>query len=313
MCNNIASVCTMLLANTYQNAGHIAQGQRPSTYRSISGMPHTHLLTCDYRGFGLSSLTNVPHIPTETGLITDAVSLLAYIQTTLNHPASRTVLLGQSLGTAVTAASTLYLTNPTSEHLPKDLITPVNLKANALDSNYASIILVSPFRTLPDLLRTYKIAGLFPILRPLQGYPRIANWLTTKIIDTWPTLPRLLDLITSTHALKTGLHIHIIHARNDGDIHFLEAESLFAPLQSKLLAEEGTSATEERRSIHGGERVRRGAFAYKKVEDGRGERAVELEIVRYGGHNEVVGWSQVSLGVRRAFERRSLRPGLDVE
>lgn len=73
------------------------------------------------------------------------------------------------------------------------------------------------------------------------------------------------------------------------------------------------SAEETRRSVHGGERVKRGAFAYKKVEDSKGERLIELEVTRYGGHNEVVGWSQVALAVRRGFEKRRLRPGLDVE
>jgi hypothetical protein len=109
------------------------------------------------------------------------------------------------------------------------------------------------------------------------------------------------------------LHIHILHARNDADIPFHEAEDVYQPLQSLMLGGEGVSTTEERRSIHGAERVKRGAFAYKKVEDAKGERSVELEIVRFGGHNEVVGWTQVSLAVRRAFARRSLRPGLDVE
>lgn len=80
-----------------------------------------------------------------------------------------------------------------------------------------------------------------------------------------------------------------------------------------MVGEEGVSASEERRSIHGGERVRRGAFAYRKVEDASGERVVELEVTRFGGHNEVVGWSAVNLAVRRAVGRKSLRPGLDVE
>lgn len=80
-----------------------------------------------------------------------------------------------------------------------------------------------------------------------------------------------------------------------------------------MLSEEGVSASEQRRSIQGGERVERGAFAFNKVEDARGERTVELEVVRYGGHNEVVGFAQVSLAVRRAFARKSLKPGLDVE
>lgn len=123
----------------------------------------------------------------------------------------------------------------------------------------------------------------------------------------------LAHSLSSSTPLHQSLHITLLHARNDGDISFRESESLFAPLQSLMLAEEGASATEERRSIHGGDRVKRGAFAYKKVEDAKAERTVELEIVRYGGHNEVVGWTQVSLALRRAFERRSLRPGLDVE
>jgi hypothetical protein len=80
-----------------------------------------------------------------------------------------------------------------------------------------------------------------------------------------------------------------------------------------MLAEEGVSAEEERRSIHGGERVKRGAFVYKKIEDDEGQRTVELEVVRYASHNEIVGWTQVSLAVRRAFERRSMKLGQDVE
>jgi hypothetical protein len=111
------------------------------------------------------------------------------------------------------------------------------------------------------------------------------------------------------------MHVHILHARNDGDISFRESEALFAPLQAAMLGEEGVASTEERRSIHGGERVKRGAFAYKKIEDAKGRRTVELEVVRFGGHNEVVGWTQVALAVRRGFERgeRRGRVGLDVE
>jgi pimeloyl-ACP methyl ester carboxylesterase len=276
-------------------------------------MPHTYLLTCDYRGFGLSTLNNPPHIPTETGMIIDAISIISYLQNSLKHPASRTVLLGQSLGTAVTTASALYFADPESPQLPRDIIHPPRRPKTS--EGFAGIVLVAPFVDLPTLLKTYKIAGLIPILQPLRGYPRIGNFFYARIVDQWPTLLRLQALIALPHikSRHTPLHIHILHARNDGEITFRESEALFQPLQSLMLAEEGTSATEERRSIHGGERVKRGAFAYSKVEDARGERTVELEIVRFGGHNEVVGWTQVSLALRRAFDRKSLRPGLDVE
>jgi hypothetical protein len=174
---------------------------------------------------------------------------------------------------------------------------------------------VAPFRNLPYLLKTYRVAGIFPILKPLQGYPFLANYLNTCIVDSWDTQSRLQTLVSLSPHSKTSpsFHITLLHARNDQDIDYRESEALFAPLQSAMLAEEGVHTEEERRSIHGGERVRRGAFAYKKIEDSKGSRVVELEVVRYGGHNEVVGFAAVSLAVRRAFERRSLRPGLDVE
>ncbi|KAJ4340061.1 hypothetical protein N0V87_002681 [Didymella glomerata] len=305
-----------VVVNFHGNAGHLGQGWRPSTYRSISGIPHTHLLTCDYRGFGLSTLNNAPHIPTETGLITDAVSILDYVETGLKHPSTRTVLLGQSLGTAITAASALYMVSPSSPELPSDLVHVSPLPKT--HAGYAGIILVAPFRDLATLLQTYKIGGYIPILRPLQGYRRIANFLLGRIVDHWPTLPRLRELLTLTAASKTPIRLTLLHARNDQDIDFRQSEALFQPLQSTMLAEEGVSAREERRSIHGAERVKRGAFAFKRVEDARGERVCELEVVRFGGHNEVVGWTQVSLAVRRAFEAAEGRAehtsvGLDVE
>ena len=127
------------------------------------------------------------------------------------------------------------------------------------------------------------------------------------------TLPRLKALVAATSATKSPLRISILHARNDGDISFRHSEQLYNPLEMALLGEEGATSSEERRSIHGGERVNRGAFAYRKVEDAGGERRVELEIVRYGGHNEVVGFAQVGLAVRRAFKVKTFKPGLDVE
>lgn len=295
-----------------QNAGHLGQGWRPSTYRSMTGITHTHLLTCDYRGFGYSSLNTAPHIPTEPGLITDAISLISYILTSLQHPASRTVLLGQSLGTAVTAASALYFTDPSSSLLPSDITPPT--PAPKTPESFAGIVLVAPFPNLPELLKTYKIKGIIPILSPLGPYPRIANYLSTKILDHWPTLPRLQALLSISSISKTPIHISILHARNDQDIPFRLSELLYNDLETSFLGEENVVSSEERRSIQGGERVKRGAFAYRNVENAEGSKSVELEIVRYGGHNEVVGWSQVALAVRRAWKgRKTLRPGLDVE
>lgn len=152
------------------------------------------------------------------------------------------------------------------------------------------------------------------MLSPLRGYPKIANFLSSKIVDHWPTLPRLQALLQASTASKTPVHLTILHARNDQDIDFRLSEGVYRDLEKSFLGGENVISTEERRSIHGGERVKRGAFAYRNVEDSDGLRSIELEVVRYGGHNDVVGYAQVSLAVRRAWKgRKTLKPGLDVE
>jgi hypothetical protein len=216
------------------------------------------------------------------------------------------------MGTVIASATALYFADPSSPALLSTIVAPSPTPKSA--EAFAGVILIAPFPDLPELLQTYKIAGFLPVLSPLRGYPKIANYLSTKIIDKWPTLPRLQALLEASSASKTPVHISILHARNDGDISFRLSEAVYAGLETLFLGEENVVASEERRSIHGGERVKRGAFAYRNVEDADRMRSVELEVVRFGGHNEVVGWSQVSLAVRRAFKGvKSLRPGLDVE
>jgi hypothetical protein len=216
------------------------------------------------------------------------------------------------LGTAVTAATALYFTDESSTDLPSTIVPPSLAPKTA--EPFAGIVLVAPFPDLPVLLRTYKIAGIIPVLSPLRPYPRIANFLSTRIVDQWPTLSRLRSLLAAAKVSKTPVHVTILHARNDQDIDFRLSEDVYAELEKSLLGEDNVMSTEERRSIHGGERVKRGAFAYRNVEAADGERNVELEIVRYGGHNQVVGFAQVSLAIRRAWKgKKSLRPGLDVE
>jgi hypothetical protein len=180
--------------------------------------------------------------------------------------------------------------------------------------SFAGVVLVSPFPNLPELLRTYKIKGIIPILSPLTPYPKIANWLSSKILDQWPTLQRLQALLAASSTSKTPVHVTILHSRNDQDIDFRLSEVVYTQLEKSFLGEENVLTNQERRSIHGGERVKRGAFAYRNVEDAEGTRSVELEVVRYGGHNQLVGWTQVSLAVRRAFKgRKTGKVGLDVE
>ncbi|KAJ4286046.1 hypothetical protein N0V90_013393 [Kalmusia sp. IMI 367209] len=225
----------------------------------------------------------------KTGLITDSISIVSYVLHELKQPSSRIVLFGQSLGTAVTAATALYFTDPDSPHLPSDIVRPA--PTFQVPQSFAGVVLAAAFTDLPELLKTYKIKGIVPVLSPLQHYPKIAGFLTSKILDRWATLARLQALLTATTKTSTTLHLTILHARNDQEFTFQIAETVYSPLESIMLAEEGATSVEERRSIHGGERVKRGAFAYRKVETSNGERSVELEVVR----SSAVAFSYLSI------------------
>ena len=174
-------------------------------------------------------------------------------------------------------------------------------------------MLAAAFTDFPELLKGYRIKGIIPVLSPLQAYPKIANFLTTKILDRWPTLERLEALVSHTAQTGTPLHVQILHARNDQEIPVEHAEKLYAPLEELMMEVDGATRVEERLNVYGVGKVPRGAHVYRKAETKDGGRSVEVEVMRYGGHSEGVGWGQVSLAVRRAFQKKAFRPGLDVE
>lgn len=311
-----------VVINFHGNAGHVAQGWRPATYKALSGLSNTHTITCDYRGFGRSTGS-----PTEAGVITDSVAIIDYVLNTLSQPASRVVLLGQSLGTAVSSAATLYYLDPESAYLPDGVTKPKTASNIKTPTIFAGTILVAPFTNLPDLLLTYRIAGIIPVLSPLRHYPRILKFLTDQIVDTWDTLSRLQEAVRFSKTSKKPFNLQILHARNDPDIEFSESDKLFDGIE-EAMQESGVeqSSIYERKTKKDG-KVRRGAWAYKKTEDEftdlRVKRKVEMEITRFGGeylllllmrlrityaddhysagHNEIVSNTAVAMAVLRAF------------
>ena len=100
-----------------------------------------HILTVDYRGYGLST-----GIPSERGVIVDAIATVDWAIKIARIPTNRIVILGHSLGTAISAAVV--------EHYVKREI------------EFAGVVLVAPFSSMQDLLNTYSIGGLVPLLSP---------------------------------------------------------------------------------------------------------------------------------------------------
>ncbi|KAG9694534.1 alpha/beta-hydrolase, partial [Aureobasidium melanogenum] len=265
-----------VVVNFHGNAGHVAQGWRTDTYRALSNQPHTHVFTIDYRGFGRST-----GAPNEAGLITDGRALVHYVLS-LGIPPSRIVILGQSLGTAVATAVGLSFGDPTSELLPQPLLGE---KTELETAVFRSIILVAPFSSLPDLLLSYRIGGLIPILAPIRNSPFLVSLVSKYILDTWPTGLRLNAYVSSTTSSPFPRHgagnVHILHAINDQDIAYAQSDKLFAMATGREVEALGLGVREV-------------------VEDGK--KGVRVEILEYGMHNRVVTFSNVGLAVMRAFE-----------
>lgn len=212
------------------NAAHIASAQRPEIYRMALGLSTpanpVHVFSIDYRGFGLSDGS-----PTEEGLITDGMTLLNFLTSSpLNIPPSRIVVMGQSLGTAVTAAvvERFHFGSPDPNATQPALKDP---------EPFAGVILVASFSSLPSLIRSYSLKGLTPpMLSPLIQYPRAQKYFEDRIVDTWNTASRVARLTgigpsanndSNTAYARKGLDLTIVHALNDFEIPWHEGRRVW--------------------------------------------------------------------------------------
>jgi len=202
-------------------------------------------VTIDYRGFGHSTGS-----PTEAGLIADGTALVNWVLHTARIPPENIVILGQSLGTAVSSAVALNFIDPSNDLIPtsNDEFSPLlnNEQQIGKPIAFAGVILVAPFSSLPSLLLTYRLGGLVPILLPLRPFPGIGSALTSRMTDKWPTAKRLAayyrafaprpDLLRSptVHNDQGGKRemgtLQLIHAKTDMDISYHQTEMICAEI-----------------------------------------------------------------------------------
>lgn len=166
---------------------------------TAAGADKIHVMTVDYRGFGLSS-----GFPTEEGIILDGITLVDWALKVAEVPAKRIVIVGQSLGTAVTAAVVEHFT--VQHHI-----------------DFAGVVLVAAFSDLPTLMLTYSAGGIIPFLAPLGFFPQAQQALSRRIKDTWRTQDRLANMAQNSRKLNLVL----IHAQNDYDIPWTHSNTLF--------------------------------------------------------------------------------------
>jgi pimeloyl-ACP methyl ester carboxylesterase len=190
-----------LIISFHGNAGHVAQGWRPDLYRTlIQGSTHSfHVLAVDYRGYGYSTGS-----PDEKGLITDGIATVHWALNVAKIPPERIVIVGHSMGTAVTAA--------TAEHFALQGI------------DFAGIIVVAPFSSMPKLLTRYTIGDLVAPLYPIEWIPWLHRRFADVIHEKWPSAERLANFMR----VSTRAKLFIIGARNDYNIRYSHSDTIFA-------------------------------------------------------------------------------------
>ncbi|KAH8146127.1 uncharacterized protein LAJ45_09817 [Morchella importuna] len=263
-----------LIIHFHGNAGTVGATWRPTYLRSLSAADPSkiHILTIDYRGFGLSSGT-----PSEHGLITDGLTAVHWALDTLGLPPSHVALVGQSLGTAVTfGVAESLITQP----------RPVELGA---------IITIAAFTNIKELVVTYAIGGVVPILSPLRPYPFLQKLFSGFIVERWESDERVKTLVKQSKKLK----LILLHAYNDFDIPWSHCDRLFY-VAANATGEEALSWTEVQRVK---ERTDYGVESYQHRWPGAksGGNEIEQWVVTWGGHNQVVTSAGTSVIVAKAL------------
>jgi len=268
-----------LLAIHFHGAGgNMGSGYRVPNYRALAvGSPDKiHVLTFDYRGFG-----KTPGVPTEDGIIQDAVAVVDWALNVANIPPSRILIFGQSLGTAVNMA--------VAEHFATQREPVI----------FAGHIMIAPFVDVPALVTTYKIAGTIPILSPVAQYPVLFNFLSAQIRETWSTKARIANYIRRSEESLHPYRVTLIHAEDDYDIPWHHTPTLFSHAvnasSSDGVDQSRVSAwkTEEGQDIGAAGRV-----AQWRTQQG----VISEYLLKYGLHDVIMGSSIVSLAAMDIFE-----------
>ncbi|BGP17580.1 hypothetical protein JCM10213_001228 [Rhodosporidiobolus nylandii] len=243
------------------NAATRAAGNRVRVARHTSDMD-CNFLIIDYRGFADSS-----HSPSEEGLLTDARTAWDYLEKEKGVPAERIAIMGQSLGTGVSAGL--------AARLADEGIIP------------RALILVAPFSSISALLETYRLGNFIPILSPIRKFP----WLLNAFLQLLKTKFETKSVIE-----KIASPILILHAQDDPVIPFSHSRALASHLLGPLLPSSASTPEEavaEARSNLVKETKVGGWGTVSRFERGNGKgEVVWAEAIR-GAHNEI-GTSEYS-------------------
>ena len=270
-----------LVIHMHGAAGTVGSGYRVPNYRALSaGQPSKiHVLTFDYRGFGYSNGT-----PSEYGIIEDATAVVEWAMKIAGIPASRILIFGQSIGTAVTLA--------VSEHYATQNPPIV----------FAGAVLVAPFADVVTLVSTYSVAGTIPILSPFTRHPILFNYLNTFIKDKWLSKDRIAQYVRANEANGKKYRLTIIHAEDDWDIPWHHTEIVFWHAVNATTLRginyEELEATKFDTKTHLGAA---GSLTEWRTDNG----VIREEIPKTGLHDVIMGNVIITMAVMRIFATAS--------
>ncbi|KAH8773417.1 Alpha/Beta hydrolase protein [Diaporthe sp. PMI_573] len=271
---------SLLVLYLHGAGGTLGSGYRPASYRAASaGAPdRIHVVAVEYRGFGLSTGT-----PSEDGLLTDAATLVDWAMAEAGIPAHRIIIWGQSLGTAVATG----------------LVHNMALRQEPV--LFSGLVLIAPFADVPSLTATYRVAGTVPVLSPISRFPLVHDFLSTLILDKWPTKEKLAGFVRRCEAMSVAsntYHISIIHAQDDLAIPWHHSEQLFwHAVNASLPAGIGFQQLSEHKEAT---RVHTDAGGWSVTHESN-KGVIREQITQYGVHDKIMGYPVVSLAVLKAF------------
>jgi len=179
-------------------------------------------------------------------------------------PADRIVILGQSLGTAVTiAVAELYAEKGV---------------------NFAGVVLVAGFTNLPSLLLEYSIGGYVPLLSPFKSYPVLWKLFSKYLVDTWLSTERLANFVR----LSKRMRLFIIHAKDDYEIPWTQSEGLYAAAANATTDGGMDIALFEKMKARS--TVDMGDGAFISIWKAGGDKVIRQEVVAYGRKSFEIGF-----------------------
>ncbi|KAL1744075.1 Alpha/Beta hydrolase protein [Schizophyllum fasciatum] len=168
---------------------------------AFSARLSANVFAVDYRGFGDST-----GVPSEEGLATDARAAWEWLLRNGANPAD-VVIVGHALGSSVAARL--------GAEIEKDGLRP------------RGIVLLSPFSSVIEAVRSVGLHGTTPFLKPLSLIPKATDVVLKSV-------PPGFDTLSAAANIKVA-DILIAHSTDDAEIPLSHSEAIFHTFLSPLL------------------------------------------------------------------------------